>query len=346
MAYTEDFKHILAKRNQINNANLFVFKNNTPRSMKVFPEEVSNVLLEKYFDTLTGITEENEFVDFIPTTVERGTLQVIGIDILTLWPSMLSARNEIQNIDRAEITVDDYRCDGNTILMDVEFDDGEHVFLLTVYRNVASWYSNNVRFTKRDAKFHEEKGEILALTPWVDAVISDQRCYIINEQNFNKIFKFDEVIKNQVAASEPEIRSMDFIGDSDAFMMLLGKSVRQKNAMAKVIMQRRIEKIKKFSPKYIREQIEHQPELSFISYTPDDKIIIDEKSFKAVVGILCGSGILIHAQHPRIREQLCQLFLSFLGAEAPVLQLAAASRADRGRRVHLAAAVVAQQLVG
>lgn len=108
MAYTEDFKHILAKRNQINNANLFVFKNNTPRSMKVFPEEVSNVLLEKYFDTLTGITEENEFVDFIPTTVERGTLQVIGIDILTLWPSMLSARNEIQNIDRAEITVDDY----------------------------------------------------------------------------------------------------------------------------------------------------------------------------------------------------------------------------------------------
>ena len=288
MAYTEDFKHILAKRNQINNANLFVFKNNTPRSMKVFPEEVSNVLLEKYFDTLTGITEENEFVDFIPTTVERGTLQVIGIDILTLWPSMLSARNEIQNIDRAEITVDDYRCDGNTILMDVEFDDGEHVFLLTVYRNVASWYSNNVRFTKRDAKFHEEKGEILALTPWVDAVISDQRCYIINEQNFNKIFKFDEVIKNQVAASEPEIRSMDFIGDSDAFMMLLGKSVRQKNAMAKVIMQRRIEKIKKFSPKYIREQIEHQPELSFISYTPDDKIIIDEKSFKADVGILCG----------------------------------------------------------
>lgn len=164
MAYTEDFKHILAKRNQINNANLFVFKNNTPRSMKVFPEEVSNVLLEKYFDTLTGITEENEFVDFIPTTVERGTLQVIGIDILTLWPSMLSARNEIQNIDRAEITVDDYRCDGNTILMDVEFDDGEHVFLLTVYRNVASWYSNNVRFTKRDATsmlngWHGRKGE-------------------------------------------------------------------------------------------------------------------------------------------------------------------------------------------
>ena len=46
------------------------------------------------------------------------------------------------------------------------------------------------------------------------------------------------------------------------------------------------------------------------------------------MGILCGSGILIHAQHPRIREQLCQLFLGFLGAEAPVLQLAAAQDYD------------------
>lgn len=129
----------------------------------------------------------------------------------------------------------------------------------------------------------------MALTPWVDAVISGDNCYIINETNFNKIFKFDEVIRNQIAASEPEIRGMEFISDGDVFMSLLDKSARHKNAMAKVILQKRLEKVKKFSAKYIREQIESQPELSFISYTEDDKIIIDEKSFKAVVGILCGS---------------------------------------------------------
>ena len=82
---------------------------------------------------------------------------------------------------------------------------------------------------------------------------------------------------------------MEFISDGDVFMSLLGKSARHKNAMAKVILQKRLEKVKKFSAKYIREQIESQPELSFISYTEDDKIIIDEKSFKDVVGILCGS---------------------------------------------------------
>lgn len=289
MTYTEDFRHIVEKKGEVINANLFVFKNSKPSSMKVFPEEVSSVLLTKYFETLSAIMEENEFVPYIPTSIERNTLQVIDAEALTLWPAMKSARNEIKNVDRAEITVDDYNCKGNTILMDIEFDNDEHVFFFTTYRNVAAWYSNNIRFTKRPTgRFHEEKGEILALTPWVDAVISGQRCYIINEKNFNKIFKFDEVVNNQVAASEPEIRGLNFIGDSDTFMRFLGKSVRQKNAMAKIVLQGRLEKIKQFTPQYIRAQIESRPELSFISYTEDDKIVIDENSFKTVMGILCG----------------------------------------------------------
>ena len=290
MSFTEDFKHILNRRDDVINANLFVFKNKAPQKMKVFPEEVSSVLLEKYFETLAIALEENEFVPFIPTAIEKGTLQVIGKEHLTLWTDIENARNDMHNVDISEITVDDYNCDGNTVMMDLEFNDGTHVFFLTIYRNVASWYSNNVRFTKKPTgKFHEEKGEILALTPWVDAVISGENCYIINEANFNKIFKFDQVIRNQIAASEPEIRNMEFIGDGDKFMSLLEKSTRHKNAMAKVILQKRLEKIKKFTPKYIRDQIESRPELSFISYTKDDKIIIDEKSFRTVMGILCGS---------------------------------------------------------
>lgn len=288
MSYATDFQSILEKQDNVLNATLFVFKNSNPSAMKVFPKEVSSVLLKRYFNSLAIAVSENEFVAFIPDSVEKGTLQVIETSHLTLWPGMKQAVTEMGLVDRAEIIVDDYNCIGNTILMDIEFDDGEHIFFFTIYRNVAAWYSNNVRFTKRESKFHEEKGEILALTPWVDAVISGDCCYIINEMNFNKIFKFDQVIKNKLAASEPEIRGMDFIGDGNTFMELLGKSVRQRNAMAKVIMQKRLEKIKAFPPKYIREQIESQPELSFISYTSDDKIIIDEKSFKTVVDILCG----------------------------------------------------------
>ena len=63
------------------------------------------------------------------------------------------------------------------------------------------------------------------------------------------------------------------------------------------------------------------------------------------VGVLGGSGVLIHAQHPRLREELYQFLLGLLGAKTPVLQLAAAGRAKGGRRLLLGTAVVAQHLM-
>ena len=50
MTYTEDFKCILAKQDNVVNANLFILRNSNPKKIKVFPEEVSSVLLEKYFE--------------------------------------------------------------------------------------------------------------------------------------------------------------------------------------------------------------------------------------------------------------------------------------------------------
>ena len=234
MTYTEDFKCILAKQDNVVNANLFILRNSNPKKIKVFPEEVSSVLLEKYFETLSVTTDESEFVDFIPDTVEKNTLQVINTEVLDLWPAMVTAKDRLQNVNRAEITVEDYNCSGNTIMMDIEFDNGEHVYFLTVYRNVAAWYRNNICFTKKETgKFHQQSGNVLALTPWVDAVIFDKKCYIINEVNFNRIFKFDEVIKNQVAANEREIRSMGFIDDSDIFKIEASQKFYGKNYYAK-----------------------------------------------------------------------------------------------------------------
>lgn len=290
MSYTNDFNNILAAEDTILNATMLVFKNDHPKNMKVFPSEISDVVLKQYFKNLRAVMRDNEFVSYIPDAVSKGTLQVMSTETLELWPRMLDARNSLQNINVEGITVDNYNCSGNTILMDIEFQDHNHVYFLTIYRNVAAWYSNSIRFKKKSTgKFHQEVGEILALTPYVDVAIFGKLCYIIDEKNFNKIFKYDEVIKNQIEAHKSEILSMSFIEDIDAFMNFLNNSKRQRNAMAKVILQKRLEKIRKFKPKYIREQIEKQPELSFISYTAEHKIVIDEKSFKTVVGILCGT---------------------------------------------------------
>ena len=94
MSYAEDFQNIIKKQGEVINATMYVFKNTKPGAMKVFPEEVSSVLLQRYFDSLTSAIEENEFVAFIPDSVEKGTLQVIETSHLNLWPSIEGAVSE------------------------------------------------------------------------------------------------------------------------------------------------------------------------------------------------------------------------------------------------------------
>lgn len=287
MNYSENFQELLARRDQIQNSNLFILNNRKPSAIKVFPDEVRDAILSHYFETLETTVDGVDFTSFTPDRIETGTVQVISVAYLDLWKKMLGTRNSISLTNRKDITVEDYSCSGNTILLDLQFKDESHAYFFTIYRKVTSWFSNSIRFKKEKGKFREETGNILALTPYVDAVICSNWCYILNEKNFNSIFKFDEVINRQIREREADIRAMSFISSADDFMGYLMKSNRRKRSMAKVLMQNRLEKIGKFSPEYIRKQIESQPELSFIQYNNTDQIVVNEKSFAAVVDILC-----------------------------------------------------------
>ena len=290
MSYNEIFSKILSQETKLENATLFILKNSRPNQIKVFPKEISDALVSKYFALLRSRIDEKTFVDFIPDSIEKETLQVISTDLIPLWSVMKKAKDELSLINRDGITVDDYNCEGNVIIADLETQDMGHVYFLSLYRNVTEWYSNRVRFTKAsDGKFKEEKGEILALTPYVDVVINDNKCFIINEEGFNKVFKFDEVINRQVEMHRDEIAALTFISDSDSFLTLLMKSKRNKKSMAKIILQKRLDKIKKYQPKYIREQIEGQEKLAFITFNDDDQVIIDNKSSTAIIDILRGA---------------------------------------------------------
>ena len=202
---------------------------------------------------------------------------------------MISARNSMPLINSKEIVVDDYNVDGNTILIELAFSDEPIVYLLTRYQKVSAWYRNKFHFRKQNGKFVQEQGDVLALPSYVDLVIAGEKCYIINEDNFNRIFKSDEVINNQVESHKDELADLSFMGNPEDFITLLDGSKREKQAMAKVLLQNRIQKIKQFKPSYIRKQIEEQEKLSFVKFNDDDTIIIDQDSFKAIMGILRGT---------------------------------------------------------
>ncbi len=289
MTHTEEFQDLLNREKEINVANIFILKNDNLKKIKVFPNEVSDVLLGEYFNKLRFTTAKKEFVSYIPDIVDKGTLQVLPVNSIELWNEILKARDSLNVINADDIRVQDYKCEGNTILVDIVFNDNSHLYFLTVHKNVNTWFKNSIWFKRTEGKFKQQSSDILALTPYVDAVIYGDKCFIIQEQNFNRIFKYDEVLDNQVENSRDEIGSLNFIGDSEGFMNFLHNANRYKKAMAKVISQRRLEKIKKFSALEIRKKIENQPQLDFIQFNDDNQIIIDDKSNKAIVDILRGA---------------------------------------------------------
>lgn len=288
MNFTKEFELITNRKSDIKNAKIFILKNDKPKNMKIFPEEVGDILLNQYFEKLKDMTKDKEFVDYIPDTIEKSTLQVMPTDRIELWKNILCARNEFPLNNIKAITVDDYNVDGNTIFVDMDFQNNDKLYFLINYQRVAAWYRNSIHLKKQNGKFVQDKGEVLALTPYVDVVINNDICYIINEPNFNKIFKYDEVINNQVESHIDEIADLDFIGDTSSFISMLESSKRDKQAMAKILLQNRLDKIKKFKPNYIRKQIEEQSKLSFIQFNDDDTINVDKRSFRAIMDILRG----------------------------------------------------------
>ena len=289
MDYTKEFEKLIDPSREIKEAKAFILKNDRPKKIKVFPEEIGIVLAEKYIENIHRQVNGKEFVTYIPDSVEKSTLQVLPTNRIALWQEMLNARKGMPLINSKEIVVDDYNVDGNTILIELIFDDDTIMYFLTRYQKVAAWYRNKFHFRKQNGKFVQEKGDVLALPSYIDLVIAGEKCYIINEDNFNRIFKYDEVINNQVESHKDELADLSFMGNSEDFITLLDGSKREKQAMAKVLLQNRIQKIKQFKPSYIRKQIEEQEKLSFVKFNDDDTIIVDQDSFKAIMGILRGT---------------------------------------------------------
>ena len=289
MDYTKEFSALTDPKRNIESAIAFILKNDRPQKLKVFPEEISSVLAREYLESVRRQVSGKDFVSYIPDSVEKSTLQVLPTSRIKLWQEMLDARKNLPLTNSKEIVIDDYNIDGNTIIIELLFSNGPTLFFLTRYQKVTAWYRNRIHFRKQNGKFVQENGDILALTSYVDAVIADDICFIINENNFNKIFKYDEVIKNQVDSHRDEISSLGFIDNADEFLSMLDSSKREKQAMAKVLLQNRLQKIKQYKPSYIRKQIEEQEKLAFLRFNDDDTIIVDKESFKAIMGILRGT---------------------------------------------------------
>ena len=329
MGYKEDFLKALDILSDPNVVNLFIMRNTEPSEMKRFPDIVGNVLREAYIDNLKEYgenarekPEQNFFAEFKnrPESDCSKVLQVISTEILPVWKEISTAyinRSQENDYDRCKCGM---KQTGNVIMMVAEKSTQDRAFFLTVYRNVASWYADCIRFAdlaivpvnkesgelnweheelkvaKQNKKKHHFlnykterlESDILALTPCVAAVIFGKHCFIIDLGEFVRIFKYEGIIDAQLAEHEDEIRNLEFVADGGNLWEGIKKSIRWKNEMLKVIDKKRLEVFRDVwdrNNEIIQRKISARKMLK-IQFDAEHRMVVNQSKLGDILGVL------------------------------------------------------------
>lgn len=305
MAYTDDFMALLGKQADVKDVKVFMFQNKYSCDLKRMPNEVGIELVVAYFNYLKAVSKGKSVIEFVTNEIRDDVIQTIETKYLGVWEKVVKARRKC-NVENTQLVLADrYKNLGNVVMMEVRFErdaEGktETVYFLSVYRNVAEWYRNSIRFVDifdfsevtKNKKITEKgelvkiDGDILAFSPNVDAVIRGDRCYIIDETNFSRIFKFDQVATNIVQGNASQIKGLEFIYNHKDLLELILKSTRLKREIARAVLSGRIKSISDCDPVEVHKRIEAREELKEIVKFEGHKIIVNEKNCRTVVGIL------------------------------------------------------------
>ena len=271
-------------------SNMFIMKNNKPGEVKVFPFGIRKIVVDSYRKNIDTYVSGKQFCNFKYEKGNYDSVQVIDADKIERWKAIVEAKSNLNLKNIKEIKEEDYSRSGNVILIEVTSPTKEKAYYLSFYQNVASWYRKALRIRRLGNEFAEEKGEILAITPYPDALIFRGRCFIINENNFLRIFKFEEIVKNIINKNKVEIEKLKFVCGYDKFFHFVDDSHRMKAGLARAIDKKRIEQFQSYTAEFIRSRLQGRAELiNKLTFNGENKIIPTKDSAKIIVGILSGS---------------------------------------------------------
>ncbi len=284
-----DFLTILKECKQVNSCNAYLLQNDNPKKCKILPNSISNNVLIKYINSFEWAIADREFVEYVPDTKDSQQRQVINCRELHLWDGMKNVVDALPLDNIEDIEIADYNKEGNTIVYKIA--TNEPTYFLTYHKKVEQWFTNGYKFMKDEQtkEFRQERGDILALQSICGVLIREDKCFILYEDIFNKVFKHDERITQEVEQNKEKILAIDFIADVDMFYENVIKTKQQRSNMAKIIGGKRLEEIKTLTPNQIKTSLMARDELKdILEFDENDRIKIDKKSYAIIIDVLRG----------------------------------------------------------
>lgn len=266
-----------------------VDKSSDDYSCYLFPNTLNQSIKSAYCTNFNNFTKDRNISDYDNIHTEKGTIQKAPIDDIEVWIKVKSA---IDIADADEITLsakefsDEYYmiviCFENTI-------DGviKQTFLVAQYKKIDSWYKKSVKFGFIGDTFKEKNEDIFVLNGTIDCVILDNQAFILQESQFERLFKYNKKMRKLLTNNQENIESCSFLDNPEEFNSLILNNKAATKKMARFFQKKPID-LSALDPSLVKNVLSGHAEFDILQYNNDDKIIVDKKSRDLIVDIISG----------------------------------------------------------
>lgn len=148
------------------------------------------------------------------------------------------------------------------------------MYFFQKYVHPTSKYKRTYKFTLHGKEAVPIKKDIITFNPIVDAVLVDDKFYILDRKSFNTIFNFKDVFYKIISENTQEIKDSGLFVSTDLFLKECSEDGRHLPRLIKVILSKGFETVKENKDKL--KDLKNKYNLSF-ELTDDHKIKYNDK---------------------------------------------------------------------
>ncbi len=264
-------------------------KGRTPQdySCVMFPNDLNALIKKAYKDNLNLFIKDKIITDYDSIHAEKGSIQKAMLEDIGEW---INIKNAIKRADdnNAIMNKSNFSDDYHIIVVSFEAkveDDVKCVYLVAQYRRIESWYKKSVKFGFTIDGLQEKNSDIFVLNGCIDTVVYKDYAFVLQENQFEKLFKYHKKSISTLEKNRENIESCSFIDKPSEFYESVRSCKGATKKMARVMSKQAID-LQMLPSKTVKDQLIKYEEFSAIEFDSEDKIVLNTKTRDMIIDIL------------------------------------------------------------
>lgn len=234
----------------------------------VFPNDLDKAIKENYANNFRNFCGEREIVDYDCLHSEKGAIKKLPLTDLNYWDNLFSAISEADE-KKARLTKKNFTDNYSVIVISYQKKSNDkpnsRCFLIAQYRKIDSWYKRSLKYVIVGDKFKDSQDDIFVLNGCIDTAIIEDDVFILQENQFEKIFNFFEKAKQTVREKETEIAQWQFLDNASAFYTDVCKGKKTTRKLARALEKLALD-FSKLDPEMVHNTLSNYDEFKSLCY--------------------------------------------------------------------------------